>query len=195
MDEPPALAGVRAAQAALDAWLARLSPVDPGTPSALPGWTVGHVLTHVAANASSHVRMLAGQPQYPGGDEQRNGDIDAGAARPWGVLLADLHGAHAELDAAWEAVDDWEHVADLPMRRWREVEVHRVDLGLGYTFADLPGEYVRRDLAALTMRYRATRPIGLTQLPEAAAAAPPHVRLAWLLGRHEIPGLPTADVL
>jgi len=193
--DPAELAGVRAAQTALDEWLAGLEPVDPGRPSELPGWTVGHVLTHLARNADSHVRMLAGQVQYPGGAEQREGDIAAGAGRPWAEQVADLAAAHARLAAAWDAVADGSALADLPLRRWREVELHRIDLGLGYTFADLPAEYVRRELAALTMRYRASRPIGLTELPTQVARAAPAVRLAWLTGRAEVDGLPPAAVL
>ena len=104
MADPSELAGARAAQAALDAWLGGLGAVDPGTPSLLPGWSVGHVLTHLARNADSHLRMLAGEPQYPGGAEQREADIAVGAGRPWAELLADLRAAHERLDAAWSAV-------------------------------------------------------------------------------------------
>lgn len=198
------LPAVIAAQTALDAWLAAMPEHDPAAPSRLPGWTLGHVLTHLARNADSQIRMLSGQPQYPDGAAQRDGDIAAGAARPWGELLADLAAAQAALADFWPRVDDWSLIADqgvrprpyaqLPLIRWREVEVHRADLGLGYTFADMPGEYVRRDLVLLTMRFRATRPIGLTQLPPAAATLPPATRLAWLMGRTEIDGLAPADV-
>ena len=204
MSAPSVLAGVRASQAALDAWLATLAPVDPATPSELPAWSVGHVLTHLARNADSHVRLLEGEPQYPGGAEQRDADIAAGAGRPWSELLADVAGAQARLGAAWDAVTDWQRPAHpsagarpldvFPFFRWREVEVHRADLGLGYTFADFPGDYVRWELATLTMRYRASKPIGMTALPQPAATAPPPVRLAWLMGRCEIPGLAPAGI-
>ena len=204
MPEPPTVAGARASHRALDEWLAGFDAQPPDAPSRLPGWSLGHVLTHLAGNADSHVRMLAGSPQYPGGSEQRDRDIAAGVRRSWAELLADLARAHAALAAAWDAVTDWEltvshagssrSLAELAFRRWREVELHRVDLGLGYTFADMPGEYVRRELAALTMRYRASKPIGLTQLPPAAATAAPALRLAWLTGRATIDGLGPANV-
>jgi len=51
----------------------------------LPGWTVGHVLTHVAHNADSHRRRaetaVTGDviDQYPGGPERRASDIGAGS--------------------------------------------------------------------------------------------------------------------
>ena len=57
-------------------------------PSRLPGWTVAHVLAHLARNAESHVRMLdaalasGAVEQYPGGYEQRRHDIEAGAILP-----------------------------------------------------------------------------------------------------------------
>ena len=204
MPDPPELAGARAAQTALEAWLEARDPVDPATPSRLPGWSVGHVLTHLARNADSHLRMLAGEPQYPGGAAQREADIAAGADRPWAELVADVCRAQRRLDEAWSSVTDWTQTAprlagsrslgELPFLRWREVAVHRIDLGFGDTFADLPGEYVRRELAGLTMRYRASKPIGMTQLPQAAATAAPPVRLAWLLGRAEIDGLAPAGI-
>ena len=75
--------------------------------------------------------------------------------------------------------------------RWREVEVHRADLGLGFEPADWPAEYVREDLVRMEMRWNARRPMGLTGLPDEALQAPPHVRLAWLLGRTTIEGLRT----
>jgi len=187
--------GATRAHHALDQWLAGLGAIDPAAPTRIDGWRVGHIITHLARNADSHVRMLAGQVQYPGGAEQREGDIAAGAGRPWAEQVADLAAAHARLAAAWDAVADGSALADLPLRRWREVELHRIDLGLGYTFADLPAEYVRRELAALTMRYRASRPIGLTELPTQVARAAPAVRLAWLTGRAEVDGLPPAAVL
>ncbi len=55
-------------------------------------WTVGHVLTHLARNAESHVRMLEGATmgealeQYAGGYDQRAADIEAGADRSAHVL-------------------------------------------------------------------------------------------------------------
>ncbi len=78
--------------------------------------------------------------------------------------------------------------------RWREVEVHRADLGLGYGPEDWPGEYVREDLGVMEMRWNARRPMGMTGLPDAALKAPPHTRLAWLLGRAEIDGLDPAGI-
>lgn len=74
MDEEIAatVAGCTAAHRRLEATVASVDDATARRPSLLPGWTVGHVLTHVARNAESHVRMLeaalAGQAveQYPG---------------------------------------------------------------------------------------------------------------------------------
>lgn len=193
-----------ASHAALVTWLGALDPVDPATPSLLPGWSIGHVLTHLARNADSHRSMLAGRPQYPGGREQRDGDIEAGASREWSALIDDVAAACAALEAEWAERTDWSGVADrlagtrpierLPELRQREVEVHRTDLGLGYTFADLPTEFVRRQLAAMEMLWRASKPMGMTALPKPALMARPPQRLAWLMGRADIEGLAPAGI-
>ena len=44
--------------------LQAMAGVDPATPTDLPEWTLGHVMTHIARNADSTIRMLAGLPQY-----------------------------------------------------------------------------------------------------------------------------------
>jgi hypothetical protein len=33
----------------------------------------------------------------------------------------------------------------VPLRRWREVELHHADLGLGFGYADLSSAYVARE--------------------------------------------------
>jgi len=196
--------GATRAHHALDQWLAGLGAIDPAAPTRIDGWRVGHIITHLARNADSHVRMLAGEAQYPGGWRRREGDIETGASRPWDEQLADLAAANTRLADAWHTRADWDFIADraanprpasrLPFLRWREVEVHRADLGLGYRFDDMPADYLRRELAELTMLYRASRPIGLTNLPPEALAATPAARVAWLLGRGDIDGLPPAGV-
>ncbi len=183
----------------------RSADADPRRPSTLPGWTLGHVLTHLARNADGHLSMLAGRRQYPHGVAGRNADIEAGAGREWGELVADVAATAGQLDAAFAERRDWSGsstmlsgerpTALLPLLRQREVEVHRSDLGLGYGFADMPTDYVRADLRLMEMLWRARRPMGLTPLPEAALALDPSTRLAWLMGRAEVDGLPPAGVL
>lgn len=177
--------------------------IDPTAPSRLPNWTIGHVLTHIARNGDSHLDMLAGRPQYPS-IEARNLDIDTGARRSWSELVDDVARACAAVDTAFAEVDDWLGTARtvggerpttlLPLLRQREVEVHRVDLGLGHEIGDLPADYVRRDLQLMEMLWTARRPMGMTALPDAALAADPATRLAWMMGRIDLPGLEPAGL-
>ncbi len=163
------------------------------------------MLTHIARNADSHRSMLAGQAQYPHGREGRNADIEAGAGRPWSELVDDVIATNAALEAAWDVHDGWEGASAtvggdrptsmLPLLRQREVEIHRVDLGLGYELDDLPSDYVRRDLRLMEMLWHARKPMGLTALPDGAREAPPARRLGWLMGRVEIAGLRPARIM
>ncbi len=207
------LAGARAAHRRLLADLADLA--DPGgavarRPSLLPGWTVGHVLAHLARNADSHVRLLdAGArgevtEQYAGGAAGRDAEIERDARRPTAELVADVAASAAALEQRWATMPSWAGegvtvggpvpLRELPFRRWREAEVHRVDLGLGVTAADWPADYVRLELVRMGMLWAARRPMGLTTLPPEALALPPTRRLAWLLGRAEIDGLAPAGI-
>jgi maleylpyruvate isomerase len=189
-----------------------LDRVDPAAPSRLPEWTVGHVLTHLARNADSIVRALTAAEcgevvdRYEGGGPGRNAEIEAGRARPAAVQVDDVRRTIWRLEQVWAAQTNWDGrsretsgleipVRDLPFRRWREVEVHRVDLGLGYEAEDWPDEYVRLELRNMEMLWNARRPMGLTGLPPEALAVPPRTRLAWLLGRTDIPGLEHSRIL
>jgi maleylpyruvate isomerase len=191
-----ALDGCRDASARLLATLAGLDDDTARRPSRLPDWTVGHVVTHLARNADSLVRMLRGAmagevtDQYEGGLEGRAADIAAGAQRPATELVADVGGAMDDLDATWLQVmpEVWATghgrmgngevcaCADMPARRWREVEIHRVDLGLGPEPKDWPDAYVDLELR-----------LALGQLPGRLSAADRTTLLAWLVGRADAP--------
>ena len=161
------------------------------------------MLTHIARNGDSQLVMLAGRRQYPS-MSVRNADIEAGSTRPWRELVDDVDRVGAAVDRAFSAETDWSGTvatvaaerprAMLPLLRQREVEIHRIDLGLGYEFDDLPADYVRRELRVLGMLWTARQPMGLTRLPSAVLALPPHRRLAWLTGRSEIDGVAPAGV-
>lgn len=156
------IAGMFDAQQTLMARIADLTDEEVLLPSRLPDWTVGHVLTHIARNGDSFAWRLEGSArgevvdQYPGGADRRAADIEAGA-RTSAELFADLVTVHERLDVAVGCMqgDAWDAVTrdlggtlrparDLPVRRWREVEVHHVDLGLGYEITDWPDEFVER---------------------------------------------------
>jgi maleylpyruvate isomerase len=191
-----AVDGCRDASARLLAALDGLDDATARRPSRLPDWTVGHVVTHLARNADSHVRMLEGAmggevaDQYEGGLDGRAADIAAGAGRPATELVSDLNRAVDDLDATWGRVpaEVWVtgHArmgngelcpcAELPSRRWREVEIHRVDLGLGAEPTDWPDPYVDLEL-----------PKALAQLPDRLSPTDRAWLLAWLVGRVEGP--------
>jgi maleylpyruvate isomerase len=133
--------------------------------------------------------------QYPGGPEQRAADIEAGAGRPAVDLVADVHESVRRLEAAWDAMTprawagnganadgrQWP-CALMPFHRRREVEVHHVDLGLGYEATDWPDDYVASEL-----------PSALKQLPDRLRDAGDRAGLlAWLLGRADQPVLDVA---
>ncbi len=161
-------------------------------PSRLPGWTRGHVITHLARNADSHTWMFGGaaigevRRQYPR-PGMRAADIEAGAPRGASEQYEDLGQACARLELAWRDLPDdaWDREGEVgpgprPMgeilfRRWREVEVHLVDLDVGYSAADWPAAYVAAELER-----------GLPRLNE---RADPATLVAWLLGRDSAPEL------
>jgi maleylpyruvate isomerase len=161
-------------------------------PSRLPGWSVGHLLTHIARNADSVVWRLEGaargevRDQYPGGLEQRAGDIEAGAGRPAAELVRDVQQTADAVErvmadlspAAWDAPSRTskggvEDSRDAALSRWREVVVHHGDLGLGPV--PLPPALVEvwlpRELAGLSAR------------------TDPATLLTWILGRGPAPEL------
>ena len=206
-------AGAARAHGAVVATLQSLTDEQVGQRSLLPGWTVGHVATHIARNAEGHLRMfdaaMLGQiaEMYPGGREQRTADIEAGAGRSAAEISADVTDTTALLDAVWEAMpaDAWarrgitiageEAMADLLFIRWRESAVHHADLGLAYSWSDWDPEYVRLDLVRLGMLWASRKPMGMTALPSRAMSVSDHHRLAWLLGRADIDGLAPAGIM
>ena len=143
------LEGCIAAHRRLDAVVTSLSDEMARRPSLLAEWTVGHLLTHLARNADSHTGMVVAAqrgevgPQYPGGPAQRAADIAAGQGRPAVELASDVRMANERLEQAWAATGEevWARgvgrpksgpktIAELVFRRWREVEIHLIDLGL-----------------------------------------------------------------
>jgi maleylpyruvate isomerase len=199
------ITGAAAAHQRLLARLDARGEFDPREPSLLPDWTVGHVLTHIARNADSVVRMLDGLDQYEGGVDGRRSDIEAGAGRPADALVSDVRASIWRVEQRWAREPAWDGPPakatvgevprdTLPARRWRETEVHHADLGFGYTFADMPAEFVRHELRQLEMQWKARQPMGLTALPDAVLRRPTHERLAWLMGRVAIDDVPPAGV-
>jgi maleylpyruvate isomerase len=120
----------------------RLTDDDVRQPSLLPGWTRGHVLTHVARTGDAMCNLLTWArtgvetPAYES-QEARDADIEAGAGRTAGELFADVVATAAAFrtatdmlpDSAWHfpvRVLGWAEfpVEQLLVRRLVEVELH-----------------------------------------------------------------------
>lgn len=131
-------------------------------PSLLPGWSVGHVLTHLARNADSVVRMVEaaqrGEVVFQYAEGQREREIEEGAARAASDLVDDVRRTADAVARVWAATSDdvWATgmckvragdcpINVVPLRRWREVELHHADLGLGFTYTDMSAAYVARE--------------------------------------------------
>ncbi|HST49832.1 maleylpyruvate isomerase family mycothiol-dependent enzyme [Jatrophihabitans sp.] len=181
--------------------LAGLTDSQARQPSRLPGWSRGHVATHLCRNADAIRRLALGvlsrEPaeMYPGGPDARNAAIEEGAGRPASLLAADHDFAGSRALATLRLLP--EDALDTPVRwrkpvaardlvtlRWREVEIHHLDLDLGHTPADWPAEFVA---ATLTTELPALKEaVGDVAVPE----LPDHEVLAWLVGRPTRPDLP-----
>jgi maleylpyruvate isomerase len=150
---------VRDATRRLLAGLSGLGDAGVARPSLCPGWTAGHVLTHLARNADGLRRVAAGAERgevlSPYKTGTRDQDIEAGAARPAAELAVDVAESAHRLDETWQALDAaaWDRpllhhrLGRIPLRatpamRWREIEVHRADLAGEYGPADWPAQFV-----------------------------------------------------
>ncbi|MFE9443543.1 maleylpyruvate isomerase family mycothiol-dependent enzyme [Streptomyces sp. NPDC006602] len=147
--------GQLALQEAVDAL-----PADAVTePSALAGWTRGHLLTHLARNADALVNLLTWArtgirtPMYDSPD-QRVTDIEAGAGRPLAEQQADVRESAEGFRKAAEALspDAWSATvvsaqgreipaSEVPWLRAREVWIHLVDLRVGVGMDALPPDF------------------------------------------------------
>lgn len=156
-------------------------------PSLLPGWSVGHVVTHLARNADGLRRVLVGarveQQLLPyDSPEARAEDIERGATRSTDTIALDLVAADRHLA---ETIDD------LPQRAWAfdidlgrggpapaavvlatrlgEVELHHADLGVDDGLDLLTDAQAARLLAAIQLSYVRTRAVpAMTLRPEGA---------------------------
>jgi maleylpyruvate isomerase len=199
-------------QARVEAAAVSLTDADVRAPSALTGWSRGHLLSHLARNADALVNLLTWArtgvetPMYAG-PEQRAADIEAGAGRPADELRADLRDAGQRFAHAAAAITDWTTkvrtraareigAAEIPWLRVREVWVHLIDLDVGATVDELPDEIAWQligDTAdSLTPRVLSTAELhvtgrGTVRLGDGAPTGElrgPAPRIAgWLTGR------------
>jgi maleylpyruvate isomerase len=127
-------------------------------PSALPGWSRGHVLAARLAFTGAAIRqidhVLSGRSVdfYDGGRAGREAEVETNAGRPGAELIREVTGKALELEGAWSQVTapDWtRHVryreggpmSMLALASWREAELHLVDSDLGVTPSDWSREF------------------------------------------------------
>jgi maleylpyruvate isomerase len=180
-DPAPDSAEIEAATARLLITAKTLSDDDVRAPSGLPGWSRGHVLSHIARNADSLVNRLTTAatgvdiPQYPS-REVRDADIEAGAIRPVAAHVRDLEDSHQRFVAAVATVPPANWANDM---RWmsgetrpaskildarlREVAIHHIDLDAGYTASDWPPQFALRILVSVVPAFdiRGIEPVTL----------------------------------
>ncbi|WP_405879036.1 maleylpyruvate isomerase family mycothiol-dependent enzyme [Streptomyces sp. NBC_01136] len=217
MDHVRDLASVRDATERLLNAAAEMDNASVAEPSRLPGWSRGHVLAHLARNADALVNVLAGRPMYASGNA-RDADIERDAPRRLDVQLADVRESAVRFQEAGAAPADWSRTVELrngvmdtaarvPFRRWVEVGLHHVDLGIGYELEDLPEEFVERETEFLADRFTGHPEVPSTRItcgtrawstghdaeggPEVTVTGPAPALLGWLCGRRDGSGLST----
>lgn len=213
---------VDAASRRLIAAVAELDDAAVRAPSALPGWTRGHVITHVARSADSMTNLLiwartgVETPQYADAAAREAG-IAEGAPRGAAEQLADLRAASDRFittarelpDDAWtvtvRSFNGYDHSAWFTLvRRWFEVAIHHVDLGIGYSTTDWPDAFVGHVLAYTADRWTELNKAPVAVLrdtagerewrfpaadPAACVAGPGPLLAAWVVGRSPGTGL------
>jgi maleylpyruvate isomerase len=182
-DPAPDSAEIDAATARLLVTARTLSDVDVLAPSGLPGWTRGHVLTHIARNADSLVNRLVSAatgvdvPQYPS-QAARDAGIEAGADRPIAAQIRDLEESHQRFTeavvtvppAGWATDQRWRSGETRPASkileaRLREVAIHHLDLDAGYSASDWPSSFALRILVAAVPAFELRGISPVTLLP------------------------------
>ncbi|WP_330273563.1 maleylpyruvate isomerase family mycothiol-dependent enzyme [Lentzea sp. NBC_00516] len=132
--------------------------------SLLPGWTRGHVITHLARNADALVNLLTWaktgvEHQAYASRADRDADIEEGSRRLFQVIKADLDSACQRFEAACREfpAHAWRSevtapkgqtipASAVPLFRLREIWIHLIDLDAGVGFDDLPADFVEEFL-------------------------------------------------
>ncbi len=145
-------------QQAVEQAAARLEPAQVAEPSRLPGWSRGHVLSHLASNADALVYLLTWartgvEARMYASPADRADGIEAGAGRALPEQLADLAVAGQRFAAAAAAVPPDRRsctvlsgqgreipASEVPWLRVREVWLHLVDLDAGADIDAIPAD-------------------------------------------------------
>ncbi|MEU9125421.1 maleylpyruvate isomerase family mycothiol-dependent enzyme [Streptomyces sp. NPDC048506] len=204
---------IQRSTARLSVTLDALTILEAREPSTLPGWSRGHVITHLARSADAYRWLLTlartGTEPGPRADAAAlDRALREGAARNAAELVTDLRRsldrlldeARAMPTQHWptlvSALAGWRHPAWYTLHRARrELETHHVDLNLGYSSTDWSTGYVTwaldETIAALTAGDFPVARIEATDLDRHWNLAPTgptatgsgRALLAWLSGR------------
>jgi len=160
---------------------------DWRAPSLLPGWTRAHVVAHLALNAAGMARALRGlvadddeeeaRTMYDS-DDQRAHDIAELAESDASDVRAHLMAGTTILQETIDAVpdDQWEtrvertpggrtiRAGAFPGMRWRELEIHHVDLDAGYARTAWTLDFTEHLLDAMTRRLAPEQPFEVKPL-------------------------------
>ena len=166
------LAAVEQATARLLQVVAAMDDAAARGASALPGWTRGHVLTHLARNADGLVNLLTWartgveHPMYASRAD-RDVDIEEGAPRSLWLLEQDIVAACGRFAAAATGLGDsaWQaevvllgnrtvRAHQVPWKRVSELWIHLVDLAAGVSFDDVPPDVAERIIGDSLAHYR-----------------------------------------
>jgi maleylpyruvate isomerase len=170
-DAAAGLAAVERATARLHEVVEAMDDASARGASRLPGWTRGHVLTHLARNADALVNLLTWartgveHPMYASRSD-RDIDIEEGAHRSLWLLHEDLVAACGRFataatglgDSAWQAevVQSQNKPVPahhVPWMRTMEVWVHLIDLDVGVSFDEVPSDVAERLIHAVLPHY------------------------------------------
>ncbi|WP_125776978.1 maleylpyruvate isomerase family mycothiol-dependent enzyme [Antribacter gilvus] len=169
--------------AALDALIEAVRALPEGAerePSALPGWTRGHVLGHVAGNGRAQARQAEHAARgetveyYDGGPAGRDAEIEADSTLSVAQHVAALEAVRERHAVGWPVAGAPLWAAPVAYRNgvlhdclfawWRELRIHSVDALVGIGFDSWDDELCGHLLAWLAPRL----PEGVTVAPEPA---------------------------
>lgn len=191
---------------------------DPHAETLCEGWSVAHLLTHIARNADALGNLVLwavdGRERAAyASNEQRDRDIEEGARRPLEEIVADVRDTAARFRERAQALTGPAGEVTVRTRTGNDVQAHQVvamrvlevifhhvDLQAGYTFDDADPGWLARTLRRGVRQWEARgdapgltlRPEGMDELPLAgggpAVAGTPGQLLLWI-GRGRADGL------
>ena len=144
----------------------------------LPGWTRGHVVAHLATLAAAFARQADYAAKgkivdvYDGGRPARAAAIDRGAVLPAPQAIGALGDGLDALADSWArlSAEDWERPVSYrdstllatQLCWWREIEIHTVDLDVGYGVQDWEPDLSAHLVTHLLQRLPASHAFRLT---------------------------------